>query len=112
MIWSVSTFERRRATARPVCTVIGSTSAPLPGVRRWADRREVRRRGPPPGHGGGRCDQRRDQVGAPALALPALEVAVGRRGAALPRRQLVGVHAQAHGTARLAPLGAEVNEDL
>src|SRR4051812_50167488 len=49
---------------------------------------------------------------APALALPALEVAVRRRGAALPRRELVGVHAQAHRAAGVAPLGPEVDEDL
>ena len=48
------------------------------------------------GDGGRGGDLRRHQVRPPALALPALEVAVGRRRAALPRRQLVGVHAQAH----------------
>ena len=51
-------------------------------------------------------------MGAAALALAALEVAVGRRRAALPRRQLVGVHAQAHRAAGVAPFGAEVAEDL
>ena len=48
---------------------------------------------------------------APALALSALEVAVRRRGAALPLGELVGVHAQAHRAAGEAPFGAEVLED-
>ena len=43
-------------------------------------------------------------MGAAALALAALEVAVGGRGAALARLEPVGVHGQAHGAARLAPL--------
>ena len=51
-------------------------------------------------------------MGAAALALAALEVAVRGGGAALPRFQLVRVHAQAHGAAGEAPLGAEVLEDL
>ena len=76
------------------------TERPGPtGEQRAADRR-------------GRRDERRHQVGAAALALPALEVAVGGRGAALPRRELVRVHAQAHRAAGEAPLGAEVLEDL
>ncbi len=48
----------------------------------------------------------------PALALPALEVAVGGRRAALARRELIRVHAKAHRAARLTPLGARVEEDL
>src|ERR1700756_3382015 len=43
-------------------------------------------------------------MGAAALALPALEIPVGRRRATLPCRQLVGVHPKAHGTARLTPV--------
>ena len=50
-------------------------------------------------------------MGAPALALPALEVAVGRRGAALSGLEGVGVHAQAHRAAGTAPLGAGLLED-
>ena len=48
---------------------------------------------------------------ASALALPSLEVAVGRRRAALAWRELVGVHAQAHRAAGLPPLGAGRGED-
>src|SRR5699024_7854910 len=40
-------------------------------------RTEVRRRGQGAAHGGGGGHDRRDQVGAPALSLAALEVAVG-----------------------------------
>ncbi len=46
-----------------------------------------------PGHGGGGGHGGRNQVRAAALALPALEVAVAGRGAALARLELVGIHA-------------------
>ena len=46
-------------------------------------------------HRGGGGDRGRHQVGAAALALAALEVAVGGRRAALARGELVRVHAQA-----------------
>ena len=61
---------------------------------------------------GGRRDRHGHQVRAPALALPALEVAVGRRRAALLRSELVGVHAEAHRAAGTAPLRTRVDEDL
>src|SRR6476619_2021275 len=95
MIWSVSTLLRRSGTAVPVCTVIGSTSAPLLDAGPDQGRQVGGRRQGAADGGRGR-DERRHQVGAAALALAALEVAVGRRGAALARSQLVGVHAQAH----------------
>src|SRR5690606_18176931 len=57
---------------------------------------QVGGRGQRAAHRGGGGDQRRHQVGAAALALPALEVAVGGGGAALPGLERVGVHAQAH----------------
>ena len=63
-----------------------------------------------PGDGGGRGDGGRHQVGASAAALASLEVAVRGGGAALAGGELVGVHGQAHGAARLAPVepcGAE-----
>ena len=44
----------------------------------------------------------------PPGALPALEVAIRGRGAALARLEPVGVHAEAHRAARLAPLEAGV----
>ena len=113
MIWSVSTLLRRSGTARPgvdgerlhVSSASRRTPAAVTGGRSAGDGRRA-------GHGGGGGDQRRDQVGAAALALPALEVAVGRRRAALPRGQLVGVHAQAHRAAGVPPLGAGLLEDL
>src|SRR5690348_14574687 len=49
---------------------------------------------------------------AAAAALPALEIAVGRRGAALARLELVGVHREAHRATRLAPFEAGFDEDL
>ena len=55
---------------------------------------------------------RGDEVGAPAAALTALEVAVGGRGAALARLEDVRVHAQAHRAARGAPVEARGAEDL
>ena len=50
-------------------------------------------------------------MGASALALTALEVAVGGRRAALLRGELVGVHAEAHRAAGTAPLAARLLED-
>src|SRR3954454_8846513 len=106
MIWSVSTLLRRSGTPGPVWVTKASMSALLirerfqvgRGRQRAADR-------------GGRGHGHRDEVGAPALALTALEVAVGRRGAALARLQGVRVHAEAHRAARTAPLGAGLLED-
>ena len=54
---------------------------------------------------------RADEVRAAAAALAALEVAVRGRGAALARREDVGVHPEAHRAAREAPLEARVEED-
>src|SRR5690606_34876433 len=56
-------------------------------------------------------DVGRHEVRTTALALASLEVAVGRRRAELPRRQLVGVHAEAHRAAGTAPLRTGVLED-
>ena len=51
-------------------------------------------------------------MGATALALSSFEVAVGRRGAALPGRQLVGIHPQAHRTAGEPPFRTGSGKDL
>src|SRR5660397_289719 len=103
MIWSVSTLERRSGTPIPVCDE-NFSMVPSSGVHEIGGRGQgAAERGR--GGGGGR-----DQVGAPALALPALEVAVGGRGGALAGGQLVGVHPEAHGAPRVAPLGPEVRE--
>src|SRR5215210_7357279 len=47
-----------------------------------------------------------------ALALASLEVAIAGRGAPLARLQNVGVHAEAHGAPRVAPVEACLGEDL
>ena len=51
-------------------------------------------------------------MGAAALALTSLEVAVRRRRGPLPRGQLVGVHAEAHRATGKAPLATELLDDL
>src|SRR4051794_41562414 len=107
MIWSVSTLLRRSGTPAPVCEVNASMSALLSGR---CERLEVGGRRQRPAHRGRRGHGDRDQVGAPALALPALEVAVGGRRAALAGLEGVGGHAQAHRAARAPPLGAGLLE--
>src|SRR6059058_5539926 len=57
-------------------------------------------------------DSRRHEMGAATWTLPALEVAVGRRCAALTGRELVRVHAETHGASGTAPVGACGAEDL
>src|SRR5690606_19060692 len=112
MIWSVSTLLRRSGTPMPVCWVIFSMALLFSGVDELAGGLEVGGRGQGPPDGGRGGDARRDEVRPPALALAAVEVAArGERGP-LPRLQLVGVHAQAHRAAGVAPLGTEVEEDL
>ena len=49
---------------------------------------------------------------AAPFALAAFEVAVAGRGTALARRELVGIHCQAHAAARLTPLEARLSKDL
>src|SRR5260221_3196265 len=60
----------------------------------------------------GRGHDRADQVRAAVFALAALEIAVGGAGAALVRRQNVGVHADAHAAARVAPFEPGVGENF
>src|SRR5438105_13337186 len=48
---------------------------------------------------------------ASAGALPAFEVAIRRRSAALAGAEHVGVHAEAHRAARVAPLETRVTEN-
>src|SRR6478735_6058729 len=124
MIWSVSTLLRRSGTPTPVCWVnfsmmfflffrsdrleVGQRAA----VGRGGARRQVGVGRERAADRGRRRDERRDEVRATALALAALEVAVRRGRRALAGRELVGVHAEAHRAAGVAPLGAEVEEDL
>src|SRR4051794_3767592 len=108
MIWSVSTSERRRGMTLPLwVTNLSIWSLPL-----QVGRVKVSWCSEPAHHRGGCGDLRRDQVRTPALALPALEVAVGRGGGALAGTERVRVHPQAHRAAGEAPLGARVGEDL
>src|SRR5690625_3252367 len=51
-------------------------------------------------------------MGASALPLPALEIAIRRGSAALAWLQAIGIHGQAHGAAWLAPPKAGILEDL
>ena len=55
------------------------------------------------GDGGGCGHDRADQVRAAVFALAAFEIAVGGAGGALVRRKHVGVHADAHAAACVAP---------
>src|SRR4051794_20579367 len=104
MIWSVSTLLRRSGTPTPAWVMKASMSD-----LSWL---EVLGRREGAAHGRRGRDQRGHEMGAAAHALAALEVAVGRRRAALSGRELVRVHAQAHRAACRAPLRAGVQEDL
>src|SRR4051794_16952809 len=76
MIWSVATLLRRSGGAVPVCVVNASIVRLRPGWwGGWSHGLEVGRGGQPPGQRGGGGHGRGHQVGAAALALPALEVA-------------------------------------
>src|SRR5207247_6221677 len=50
------------------------------------------------------------EMGAAATPLPPLEVAIGSGGATLPDTQHVGIHAEAHRTAGVAPFEAGLAE--
>src|SRR4029079_5252333 len=105
MIWSVSTSARSSTLTGPDTMRTGSISGTSPRGRGLAaapgpDVDEVALDGGRRGHLG------RDQVGAPAAALPALEVAVRGGRAALARGEDVGVHSEAHGAPGGAPVEA------
>src|SRR5262252_1936844 len=102
MIWSVSTSTRSSGATRPVWRVNGSiASAPIP----LANVDEVA------GDRGGGGHRRAHQVRTATFALASLEVAIRRAGAAFARLQDVGVHAQAHAAASLAPFETSLGED-
>src|SRR6516162_776628 len=63
------------------------------------------------GHGCRRCRCGTYKMRPPIPALAAFEIAVAGRGTTLLGRENVGVHAQAHRTARLAPLCTGLFED-
>mmetsp|Transcript_63960 Transcript_63960/g.169297 ORF Transcript_63960/g.169297 Transcript_63960/m.169297 type:complete len:585 (-) Transcript_63960:74-1828(-) len=62
-------------------------------------------------HRGGRRHGGAQKVGAAPSPLTALEVPVRGRGTTLLRQQHVRIHAEAHGTARLAPVETGLLED-
>src|SRR6266436_7387200 len=64
------------------------------------------------GNGRGSGHDRADEMSAAVLALAALKIAVRCAGAALVRRQDVGVHADAHAAASVAPLEAGIAENF
>src|SRR5215469_14759892 len=108
IIWSVSTFTRSSGATSPWCTRNGfMIEMSFVAVNRarllklpLADIREVprdRRRG---------RHHRAHQVCPATAPLPALEIPIAGGGAALARLQDIGIHSQAHGTARFAPLKA------
>ena len=103
MIWSVSTLARSSGATTPATWRRRRSIRPPPRLPRGSNVADVDEVAGD-GRGGGHL--RADQVRAAALALAALEVAVGGRGAALARLQDVGVHPQAHRAAGLAPLEA------
>src|SRR5690606_21077282 len=73
---------------------------------------QVRWGGEVAGDGGGGGDGGGDEASTSTSALAAFEVAIGCRGTALARGELVGVHGQAHRTARLAPVETGLDEDF
>src|SRR6201981_1019978 len=106
MIWSVSTFTRSSGATSPLCTRNGFMieisfvaadrarllKLPLAYIREVpGDRRRSRH-------------HRAHQMRPATASLPALEISIAGRGATLARLQDIGIHSQAHGTARFAPL--------
>ena len=59
-----------------------------------------------------RRHRRADQMGASALPLPPLKVAVGRRSATLARLQAIIVHRQTHRATGIAPLETRRDENF
>ena len=64
------------------------------------------------GDGGCGSHLRTDEMRAPTAALAAFEVAIAGGGATLAGRKNVGIHAQTHGAAGLAPVEAGFDEDF
>ena len=110
MIASVSTFARISGTLSP-SSVVNSFMPPPPVPRRVRVGGEVPHVHEVTGDGRRRRHRRTDQMGATALPLAALEVAVRGRGAALPGSSRSAVHRQAHRAARLAPLEARLAKE-
>src|SRR5690348_326547 len=98
MILSVSTLIIGSGAAIP-SSVVNLSIGSVPSL-------QIAHIGQAAGDGGGGGHGRTHQVRPAALALAALEIAVRGRGTALARRQLVGIHGEAHRAAGFAPLEA------
>src|SRR5215471_1468090 len=61
---------------------------------------------------GGCGHDRANEMRAAVAPLAALEITVGGAGAAFVRRQYVGIHADAHAAARIAPFESGLRKDL
>src|SRR5580698_2096658 len=101
MIWSVSTLTRSSGTASEVTVLKGSMLVSC--LHGLGDFRPVANIDEVACNRGCRGHFRADEMGASAAALAAFEVAVAGGSTALAGREDVGVHAQAHRTAGLAP---------
>src|SRR5262249_1485764 len=64
------------------------------------------------GNRGGCGHRRRDQMCAALVALPALEIAIGRGRATFAGAEPVGIHGKAHRAAWLAPVEARFQKNL
>src|SRR5437773_9883089 len=62
------------------------------------------------GHRRSGCHHRTHQMSPTAFTLASFEVAIRRTGAALSRRQDIGVHADTHAATGIAPLETSVAE--
>src|SRR6516225_8610406 len=99
MIWSVSMLAAGSTTV-PDVSVVTRSMAEL----------QLARVGHPPAHRARRGRERARQQRARAGALAALEVAIARADRVLAPSDHIAVHAQAHGAAGFAPLGARIQE--
>src|SRR4051812_27634828 len=111
MILSVSTLIIGSGAAMPVSLVNFSILWSLSAIRARGASDELANVGKVALDRRGGDHLRAHQMSAAAGALAALEVAVRRRGGALSRTQLVGIHGEAHRASRLAPLESRVGED-
>src|SRR5262245_56752078 len=110
MIWSVSMLVAGRTAVRERMVVIGSIWGCWPVVGRSVQEfARVRDASAHCGRCGGRGARKHR---ARPRALPAFEVTVAGADAELSGVDRVAVHAEAHRTTGLAPLGTGVDEDL
>src|SRR5580704_5973215 len=97
----VSIFGISSGAATAVRTVNGCITAS----------RQLSHVGEPAEYRGGRHHRRAHDVGQCTAALPAFEIAVGGRGAALAGRNQLAVRTVAHRAPRIAPLKPGIEEN-